>query len=111
MLQSAAWAGMIVDYSQQGSLAEAIESTFDGDHPCPLCLKIREGRQEEQKQDKKLPWVKPDKAPELFYEASLSLLPAAPTEAEDTVPLVPRLHADFIDSPLSPPPRGLVTAL
>ena len=111
VLQSAAWAGMIVDYSQHGSLAKAIERTFDGDHPCPLCLKIREGRQEEQKQDRKLPWVKPDKGPELFYEAHTSLVPAAPTEAENTVPFVPSLHPEFIDSPLSPPPRGLLAAL
>lgn len=102
---------MIVDYSMRGSLVEAVQNTFDGDHPCPLCLKIQEGRREEQKQDKKIPWFRPDKAPELFYEARPSLVPAAPTEAEDTVPFVPNLHSDFIDSPLSPPPRFLLAAL
>ncbi len=110
-LQSVAWARMIVDYSRQASLAKAVASTFDGDHPCALCLKIREGRQEERKEDRKLPWLNPDKAPELFYEPRLTLVPFAPTAAMGAVAFVPRFHSDFIDSPLSPPPRGLLTAL
>ncbi len=40
VLQSAAWARMLVDYSRDASLAVAIEKTFDGQHPCSLCKRI-----------------------------------------------------------------------
>lgn len=43
VLQSAAWVGMIVSYSQEGSLGEALEKTFDGEHPCELCRMIDRG--------------------------------------------------------------------
>ncbi len=56
-LQSVAWARMVVDYSRQGSVAKAIQSVFDGAHPCSVCLKIREGLQQEQKHENKLPWL------------------------------------------------------
>lgn len=38
VIQSAAWAGMLVSYSlQNGSVTQAVADTFDGAHPCPLC--------------------------------------------------------------------------
>ena len=38
VIQSAAWAGMLVSYSmQKGSVVQAVSDTFDGEHPCPLC--------------------------------------------------------------------------
>lgn len=37
LIQSAAWAGMIVKYSRDASLSVAIAKTFDGRHPCALC--------------------------------------------------------------------------
>lgn len=50
-LQSVAWVGMVIDYSQQAPLSVAIEKTFDGAHPCGLCEKVTQGRQDEQKND------------------------------------------------------------
>ena len=49
VLQTVAWAKMVVDYSQGASVAEAVAKTFDGDHPCNLCKKISKVRQGEQK--------------------------------------------------------------
>ena len=49
-LQSVAWVGMIWSYSQSGSVASAIEKTFDGKHPCPLCNAISKGEQGGKKQ-------------------------------------------------------------
>jgi hypothetical protein len=43
-LQLVAWAGMLVRYSQDRSLGEAAEMTFDGDHPCPLCCAIKKAK-------------------------------------------------------------------
>ena len=51
LLQTVAWAGMVVNYSREGSLAEAISQTFDGKHPCSLCKAIRKGRAEEKKHE------------------------------------------------------------
>jgi hypothetical protein len=49
LLQSVAWAGMMVNYSCQGSLKDAVSKTFDGQHPCPLCKLVREGKKSEKK--------------------------------------------------------------
>ena len=40
-LQLAAWTGMLITYSQDRSLADAAEMTFDGEHPCPMCVAIK----------------------------------------------------------------------
>jgi len=40
MLQSVAWTGMLIRFSQQTTFTEAVEKTFDGQHPCPLCSHI-----------------------------------------------------------------------
>ena len=43
-LQAFAWTAMIVERSQTGSLTEAIQTTFDGRHPCKLCKIVRTGQ-------------------------------------------------------------------
>lgn len=50
-LQLVAWTGMIVTYARDASVAEALSKTFDGEHPCKLCLAIKEGRAQEKKQE------------------------------------------------------------
>ncbi len=50
VLQSAAWAGMIVTYSiQEGSLLTGMSQTFDAEHPCALCGAVWTGTQKEKK--------------------------------------------------------------
>jgi len=110
-LQSVAWGCMIVSFSKQGSLGTAIARTFSGKHPCPLCLKIRHGVYEEQEHQDKLPWLKIEKLPEAVWQLSCVTAPPAPTTPRHDQPLVPTLHADFIDSPPAPPPRDSWHAL
>lgn len=43
-LQSVAWTSMLLTRTQQGGFVEALQTTFDGKHPCPICLVVREGR-------------------------------------------------------------------
>lgn len=43
MLQVMAWTGMVISYSRDASLAEALSLTFDGEHPCALCCEVRDG--------------------------------------------------------------------
>jgi len=39
---------------QDGSLSTALEKTFDGKHPCPLCCAVQSGQHEEKEQQKQL---------------------------------------------------------
>lgn len=55
VLQSVAWMGMFIRYSQETSFAEAVAMTFDGRHPCKLCQQIAEGKRTEKQQDSNLP--------------------------------------------------------
>lgn len=51
VLQSAAWAGMLVTYTvREGSLLIGMSQTFDNEHPCPLCSAIKKGRHSEKKE-------------------------------------------------------------
>ncbi len=47
-IQSAAWMGMLVAYSSEGSFTEAVQKTFDGHHPCRLCKLVADGKKSEQ---------------------------------------------------------------
>jgi len=40
LLQVAAWSGMMVSYSRDNTVADAITMTFDGEHPCAMCKSI-----------------------------------------------------------------------
>ena len=48
VLQSIAWVGMIVKYSQDVSIPVAIKMTFDGKHRCALCKAVEKGRTAEK---------------------------------------------------------------
>jgi hypothetical protein len=44
LVQAVAWGTMIMDFSKQGSVTEAVAKTFDGEHPCALCKKISQAK-------------------------------------------------------------------
>jgi len=44
LLQTSAWVGMIVQYSQRAGLKAGIAQTFDGEHPCSVCKAIQDGK-------------------------------------------------------------------
>jgi len=50
-LQSVAWVGMVVNYSQGGGVGQALVKTFDGKHPCALCKAVAEGKKSEKKSE------------------------------------------------------------
>lgn len=58
VLQGVAWTGMLISYSRDVSLMEAVARTFDGEHPCPLCKAVVKGQQQEQKQKQVQPPAK-----------------------------------------------------
>jgi hypothetical protein len=104
-LQSVAWTRMFVGFARTDTLVAALDKTFDGEHPCRMCLGIREARQQEERQQNKLQLLKREKLPELLCEQRYRILPFAPADAGTAIAFVPRLHSDFLDSPPSPPPR------
>ena len=100
LLQSVAWVGMIVNYSCQGSLKEAVSKTFDGQHPCPLCKLVRAGKTSEKKPDAQ----QNVKQLDLFAgHAAVFEFPALPPSAFP----IPRMTLSRTDVPLLQPPRPL----
>jgi hypothetical protein len=107
LLQSAAWARMIGQYARQGSLTTALVKTFDGKHPCGLCLTIQHGRQQEQAQNNKsLPCHSRDKAPDLLCHGQRAVIPLPLVTTSLSVPASPGCRTDFIETPPTPPPRA-----
>ena len=51
VLQSAAWAGMIVSNLRHDSIQAAVSQTFDGQHPCPLCRAIENTKKSDKKSE------------------------------------------------------------
>ncbi len=100
-LQSAAWMYMVVKYSANAPLKEALAMTFDGQHPCIFCKFIAEGRKAEQEQGchKFHSIVKFD----LFLESS----PTAVVQSLESFKEIPwiRLPEARMESPPKPPPR------
>ena len=54
VLQATAWVGMVVNYSKAEGVGAGISKTFDGKHPCSLCLSIAKNKQTEKKQSTQL---------------------------------------------------------
>jgi hypothetical protein len=99
VLQSVAWFGMMVSYSEDAPLSIALEKTFDGKHPCNLCMLVQEGKKAEKKQDLLEIRTRLDfwfaQAPSLINPPPLLfVLPAGPDSA--------RVRAE---APPTPPPR------
>jgi hypothetical protein len=102
VLQSVAWCGMVITYSQGASLKEGLAKTFDGKHPCALCKQIAQGRQGEKKSDaqmdlKKLEFLHDEAALAVLSPSTFVFLDAC---ANRTAPLL-------MQSPPVPPPRSL----
>ena len=72
-LQVVAWAKMLADYSTDRSFTEAAEMTFDGEHPCPLCLALEDARAKEAKTPAPLP-KQETKSNDLFPLATVQLV-------------------------------------
>ncbi len=49
---------MVVARSQQTTMAEAVQTTFDGKHPCRLCTAIKSGQDEEKQKQPEAPVLK-----------------------------------------------------
>jgi hypothetical protein len=98
VLQTLAWATMLVDYSRAESLSAAVVKTFDGHHPCALCRTVQAGRQQEHRaslasEPFRLECTAPAVLTFIHPDASVPVMPQAQ--------LPPPGHRD---PPLTPPP-------
>ena len=111
LLQSVACAEMRHAYSQHtGSIAAAVEQTFDGQHPCELCQEIQAAKAKEHKDPPTAPSTKDDaKVKALLAD---SVLPAFMCMTEDVS--FPRAvfasSASRAEQPPTPPPRRSILA-
>ncbi len=99
LLQPVAWVGMIVSYSQDAPLAEALAKTFDGKHPCFLCKQIARGRQSEKKSDLQIRGKKLE-----FLDSRADFVFSAPAAFR----LLPACNGSYVgqsETPPVPPPR------
>jgi hypothetical protein len=103
LLQTVAWAGMVVTYSRDASLTVALEKTFDGDHPCCWCKEIEKARKSEKN---------PDLKPELKQLTLLHQEQRWTFTPSTDFYLLTRIEPACLtiaDQPPVPPPRFLVS--
>ena len=63
LFQGIAWAKMIADYSQFVPMSQAIQMTFSGQYPCPICKAIAEKKAQSDKEQ----MLTLDKAQKKFF--------------------------------------------
>lgn len=100
--QTLAWAQMVISYSQNASLTEALEKTFDGRHPCKLCKNIDESKRSEKKSDSEFDLKKFEfsfVASEFFFCAPAFL--DEPRAGNDSA-------TALVHTPPVPPPRQIL---
>ena len=102
LLQSVAWVGMAVTYSQNASFKEALEKTFDGKHPCKLCRLVAAGKKSEQQQAAHTLVTKID------FALSNSAVTLYPLILEELPTRAPGWPAFRLEAPPLPPPRELL---
>lgn len=116
VLQTVAWAEMLHDYSQRtGSVALAVEQTFDGGHPCELCLQIAAAKQREVKSrcDKQKPasgqkTVKVEKTDKALPLEKFLTLAWAKATSQRWDAFLPFGGPSRDEQPPTPPPRYLL---
>ena len=101
VLQSVAWTSMVISYSQQASLREALQKTFDGRHPCTLCKLVTKGKTDEKKPAARNAETKLD------FFCELERLAVPPPEPSVVAPFQPPAALLRAESPPTPPPRPL----
>ncbi|MEP4079374.1 hypothetical protein [Haloferula sp.] len=106
VLQVIAWTQMIVEYSGEKGLVQGAIQTFDGEHPCDLCLSITEAK----KGDKDLP-TQGSRQSEIVFKNLLApeitrLSPSRPQDPPSLSGPDPQdMNSLFKAAPTPPPPR------
>lgn len=100
ILQAYAWANMLVSYSQESTLSQAVSDTFSGEKPCCLCKKIAASKSSE-KENENAPL--PPGSAKLFQDPILPTLVSLKDPFSSPFPQPAFLIGT---DPLSPPASG-----
>jgi hypothetical protein len=108
LVQTVGWVSMTIEFSQRASLSEALEMTFDGEHPCRLCkLAQSQGHL-------------PDGEAPVPSKSKMELKPLLATLWADSICVLTPLYSNvcwagksdrasrLASPPALPPPRGMV---
>jgi hypothetical protein len=110
LVQEVAWVNMLVSYTQERGLKRGVIETFDGNHPCELCKKAAELRQQEQPDDpaeKQLPALRQRLAWAEMVASELLKMPVIRGH-DISVSMIATTVVDAgkgTDAPDSPPPE------
>jgi hypothetical protein len=100
LLQSLAWTRMLIERTHTASFATAVQTTLDGEHPCDMCKRITEGKQNEQQPEKSPLGAKVD----LLCERRVIAI--APPSEPMNFPSSPTEGMPRAERPPVPPPRA-----
>jgi hypothetical protein len=100
LFQSFAYTRMLIEFAERDSLCTAVKKTFDERYACPLCPKIRDGFNNEQKIPSSLSEVQ---RPEFLQQSSAAIF-FTPMVVAD-VAIISSRCTDFSTAPPKPPPR------
>ena len=103
VLQCFAWANMIRDYSQMVPLTQAVQMTFSGEYPCPICKAIAEKKSSEQQ--KALTLEKYEKKFPLPVPIALAIPKVSTFQYGDCLVF----FRSRVETPLTPPPRDVLS--
>ena len=99
-LQSVAWVGMVVSYSHDATITEALSKTFDGHHQCKLCKFVQQAKATDKQRDAQKPMKEIDKS--LPAGRAFAL---CPPELEPLMFSAPNHAGLRVESPPTPPPE------
>lgn len=104
-LQGVAWSRMFVDFSRTDSIPVALIKTFDGKHPCTLCLRVQFGQQQDQRERRDLPSSHEDQIQEVFWMPAELGIQSKDHPSCTMTSFVPHVLSQLRGSPPAPPPR------
>ena len=102
VLQTVAWTGMLVARSQRAGVEEAMRTTFDGQHPCKLCVVVSEGHKQERQE---MPQIVVQLLAKANFLQPQSVRAPEPVFAEISYGSVECRGSARGETPPTPPPR------
>ena len=104
LLQMTAWTGMLITRTQNQSVVEAVRTTFDGRHPCPLCKAINSAKNQEKDQQNKASIVKKSQDLKLVKLKIRTLISPQISSGENEWPEVALVGLERMEAPPTHPP-------
>ena len=94
---------MLVARTQTSGVAEAVATTFDGEHPCAMCSAITAGQNEEKQQQTEAPALKAMQEIQIVISEGAAL-PPLPMGGEIAWPEFVGMDLRRMEAPPVPPP-------